>query len=209
MLHFLQSASWPGNMPFRLIGKTPVFGAGYRGSSPRGAIMDSRIGKPIGPIEAALREHLKSGGATYDAIDLQQQCGDEGRLSDIIKRIGAEVTLHQIAFVSMKVRKITPAAKVKAKKHKDRYRHPRWTKLRNKVMKRALGQCERCHTAKAEHVHHLSYAKGKGVTRLIVPMKKLQALCLPCHQAQHPFHIGDVSDETKDWKEYSKLRSVK
>lgn len=66
------------------------------------------------------------------------------------------------------------------------YLHPWWRDLRAKVIHRSAGKCEVCRVARAVHVHHCSYAKGKkGVLRLLVPLRELKAVCLPCHERIH------------------------
>jgi len=55
-----------------------------------------------------------------------------------------------------------------------------WAGLRALVMRRAGGRCEACLTAKAEHVHHLTYALGR-----LPPAWELRAVCAPCHGRLH------------------------
>lgn len=56
-----------------------------------------------------------------------------------------------------------------------------WKSKREKILKRADGQCERCKVARAAHVHHRTYAHFKRER-----MEELEAVCVPCHQALHP-----------------------
>lgn len=86
------------------------------------------------------------------------------------------------------------------------YLHPWWRDLRAKAMRLAGGKCEVCKVARAAHIHHCSYAKGKkGVLRLLVPLRELKAVCLPCHERIHgkpikPAFKGSLRGLTKDEK---------
>jgi hypothetical protein len=55
-----------------------------------------------------------------------------------------------------------------------------WAEKRRAVMERAKDTCERCLNARADAVHHLTYAR-KYAERL----DDLQAICDPCHQFLH------------------------
>lgn len=55
-----------------------------------------------------------------------------------------------------------------------------WKKRRRLVMERAGGICEGCRSAKAVHVHHLTYAHWKREL-----LWELVAVCVPCHEAAH------------------------
>jgi hypothetical protein len=56
-----------------------------------------------------------------------------------------------------------------------------WKQLRDKVLKRASGECEGCGTAKAVQVHHLRYAHiGHEF------LWELVAVCIACHERVHP-----------------------
>lgn len=55
-----------------------------------------------------------------------------------------------------------------------------WAGLRALVLRRAGGLCEACLTARAGHVHHLTYALGR-----LPPAWELRAVCAPCHGRLH------------------------
>jgi hypothetical protein len=60
-----------------------------------------------------------------------------------------------------------------------------WLALRQKVIARAGGVCERCKQRRGVHVHHLIYGGRKRGTE---PLEWLQLVCLPCHGDYHPRH---------------------
>jgi len=55
----------------------------------------------------------------------------------------------------------------------------KWLQIREAVISRSNGACERC-GSKAEHVHHKTY-ENLGNEKL----QDLEALCLPCHHQEH------------------------
>lgn len=52
----------------------------------------------------------------------------------------------------------------------------KWRRIRLRILRLASYRCQRCKTAKAEEVHHLTYER-LGHER----DNDLQALCKPCH----------------------------
>jgi hypothetical protein len=62
---------------------------------------------------------------------------------------------------------------------------PEWGQLRNRVLRRAQGRCERC-GAPATAVHHLTYIRVYQER-----MDDLQAICEPCHEFSHGHRRDD------------------
>ena len=58
---------------------------------------------------------------------------------------------------------------------------PEWKAKRAQVRFRSGGFCEQCRTAKAAHVHHVTYANLGNE-----PLIDLLHLCKACHQRCHP-----------------------
>lgn len=56
-----------------------------------------------------------------------------------------------------------------------------WHQKREKVLARCNDVCEKCCIKKARHVHHLTYERFQNED-----LADLQALCLECHQLEHP-----------------------
>lgn len=65
---------------------------------------------------------------------------------------------------------------------------PEWNALRNAVLDRSCGRCEKC-GREARQVHHLTY-----IRKYHEHLSDLQALCEQCHEAIHKARLGD-SDE--------------
>lgn len=61
--------------------------------------------------------------------------------------------------------------------------NPEWQALRQVIIARAGGMCERCKARKGHHVHHLVYGGRKRGTE---PFEWLQFVCLQCHTHYHP-----------------------
>jgi hypothetical protein len=57
---------------------------------------------------------------------------------------------------------------------------PEWRARREPVLRRARGICEQCHTARAVHVHHVTYEH-----LFDEPPEDLMAVCLACHETIH------------------------
>jgi 5-methylcytosine-specific restriction endonuclease McrA len=57
---------------------------------------------------------------------------------------------------------------------------PAWRVKRDRVMRRAGGICEACGVARANEVHHLTYARV-----FEEPLYDLVAICSPCHRRVH------------------------
>lgn len=55
-----------------------------------------------------------------------------------------------------------------------------WAERKRPVKERSRGICERCHFARARHVHHLHY-----LNRYAEPPEDLQHLCEECHCFLH------------------------
>ena len=64
--------------------------------------------------------------------------------------------------------------------YQDYLQSDQWREKRAKVMDRSRGVCESCGSARAEHVHHLTYLRV-GVE----PLFDLVAVCADCHSALH------------------------
>jgi len=62
---------------------------------------------------------------------------------------------------------------------------PEWNALRNAVMDRSCGKCEKC-GLQARHVHHLTY-----IRKYREHLSDLQALCEQCHEAIHKAKLPD------------------
>ena len=85
-------------------------------------------------------------------------------------------------------RSTTPIAKSTKKLRKSPYLSPEWAKLRRQAVKRSRGICEMqvaCAGNPAEEVHHLTYAPGRGVRRLMVDVDDLRHVCARCHVQLH------------------------
>lgn len=55
--------------------------------------------------------------------------------------------------------------------------------IREKVLLRSRGTCERCKVNKAEHMHHLTYARvGREWP------SDIEHICIICHGLYHPHH---------------------
>lgn len=63
---------------------------------------------------------------------------------------------------------------------------PEWREMRNRVMRRAGGQCEACLNAAASEVHHDHYFNG-----WMPPGWVLRAVCRPCHEQFKPQDIEE------------------
>lgn len=63
---------------------------------------------------------------------------------------------------------------------------PEWHKLRDRVWRRAIGQCEACLANRASDVHHLTYRLGK-----LPPAWELKAVCRECHDRLHDWVGGE------------------
>lgn len=63
---------------------------------------------------------------------------------------------------------------------------PKWAKRRGHIRQRSRGICERCHAAKMDVVHHLTYARLGHEWK-----SDLQALCNPCHAFIHGKSLRD------------------
>ncbi len=60
------------------------------------------------------------------------------------------------------------------------YRHPKWQKLRLKVLERDKFKCRLCDDDKTQlHAHHINYKSGKRCWDY--PVSDLITLCVPCH----------------------------
>jgi 5-methylcytosine-specific restriction endonuclease McrA len=55
-----------------------------------------------------------------------------------------------------------------------------------RVFERAGWKCERCHGIRPLHAHHRQYRSHGRVDS----MDNLEALCNPCHQAEHRSNVG-------------------
>lgn len=76
-----------------------------------------------------------------------------------------------------------------------------WDAKRQQVLQRAKGLCERCRQVKAEHVHHLRYFTPRDHRHQAEePLSWLQALCVPCHNDQHPGFRMRSNQHRKDRK---------
>ena len=62
---------------------------------------------------------------------------------------------------------------------------PEWNALRNAVLERSCGRCEKC-GRQAHQVHHLTYAR-----KYHEHLSDLQALCEQCHSAIHNARLPD------------------
>lgn len=56
-----------------------------------------------------------------------------------------------------------------------------WNEKRNSVIARCNGICEKCHTNKVIHIHHLTYIDFGNES-----LDQLMGLCEKCHQSYHP-----------------------
>lgn len=65
---------------------------------------------------------------------------------------------------------------------------PEWKRRRAAVLKRAGGVCEGCGSARAAHVHHLTYERV-GEEMLF----DLVAVCVGCHQRLHPDRVLEAA----------------
>ncbi len=61
-----------------------------------------------------------------------------------------------------------------------------WQTLRDRVFRRAMGQCEACLANRAQDVHHVTYRLGK-----LPPAWELRAVCRPCHDRLHDWIGGE------------------
>lgn len=85
-------------------------------------------------------------------------------------------------------RSTKPIAKSTKRLRKSPYLSPEWAKLRRQAQKRSRGICEMqvaCDGNPAEEVHHLVYASGRGVRRLLVNLDDLRHVCARCHRQLH------------------------
>ena len=78
-----------------------------------------------------------------------------------------------------------------------------WKARRDRVMNRAGWLCECCLKARAEHVHHTTYACCKvvdGVMLDATPMWLLKAICKSCHDGfKGSKRVSDGGDEDEWW----------
>ena len=63
---------------------------------------------------------------------------------------------------------------------KEYYNSPEWQELRQEVICRESGICEKCGIDDIEHIHHKNY-KRFGNEKL----SDLQGLCKNCHKEKH------------------------
>lgn len=85
-------------------------------------------------------------------------------------------------------RSTKPIAKSGKRIRKSPYLSPEWGKLRRQAQKRSRGICEMqvaCAGDPAAEVHHLRYAPGRGVRRLMVGLDDLRHVCARCHRQLH------------------------
>lgn len=85
-------------------------------------------------------------------------------------------------------RSTKPIAKSGKAIRKSPYLSPEWAALRRQAQKRSRGICEMqvaCDGNPAEEVHHLVYAPGRGVRRLMVDLADLRHICARCHAQLH------------------------
>lgn len=66
-----------------------------------------------------------------------------------------------------------------------------WAELRNAVLSRCGGICERCRWVPASHVHHLTY-----IRKYRERPEDLMAMCAPCHEFTHGKRDRDPLTET-------------
>lgn len=62
---------------------------------------------------------------------------------------------------------------------------PEWKALRQQVISRANGICERCHNRPISHIHHLTYVRFGNEY-----LEDLEGLCIPCHEYYHPKQVA-------------------
>jgi hypothetical protein len=86
-------------------------------------------------------------------------------------------------------RSTKPIARRSKPKATNAYTRPEWRQLVAEVKKRSRGVCELQVACGGDPAtgdpHHLSYASGRVVRRLLVPLDQLQAVCYTCHQQVH------------------------
>jgi hypothetical protein len=63
---------------------------------------------------------------------------------------------------------------------------PEWRTLRDRVVRRSLGNCEACLASRASDVHHLTYRLGR-----LPPAWELRAVCRECHDRLHNWIGGE------------------
>lgn len=75
----------------------------------------------------------------------------------------------------------------------------KWQWVRHRILSKAGGLCERCRTATATQVHHLTYVRlGNELD------SDLQALCEPCHEVadrQRAYSAAFRTYAAKRWGE--------
>lgn len=82
----------------------------------------------------------------------------------------------------------------------------KWQALRQQVIARAKGTCERCRERPGDHVHHIIYG---GVKRGEEKLEWLQYVCLVCHQQIHPHHTFNSPYMQKLIAEHRKQQKAK
>ena len=75
----------------------------------------------------------------------------------------------------------------------DEYlRSPYWRQLRQRILARAKGRCERCRAVRDLQVHHLTYV------RLGCELETdLEAACARCHEASHGVAVGAFASDRR------------
>lgn len=97
------------------------------------------------------------------------------------------------------------------------YRSLAWKALRQQVITRSKGRCEKCKERPGEHVHHLFYHHTKqGLDRILVPLSWLQHVCTACHGDYHPhrkFEPASISrakgKHRKELREFAEWKARK
>lgn len=73
--------------------------------------------------------------------------------------------------------------------YEEQLKDQRWIDLRNEVVLRDCGICQRCMSSKHLNVHHTFYENGKKAWEY--PMKSLVTLCYECHKLEHNIEDED------------------
>lgn len=162
--------------------------AGYRCDSNQAAFTRR-------PVGAGLAIHLQCQGCGRSLASLKRDDvygwqglppWNEELRTEWERRIGIAHAAVQQSFQQEQIRKQEEASQRRADYTKWLLTSPLWATLRDRVMRRAMFQCEACLANKAGDVHHITYALGK-----LPPAWELKAVCRQCHDRLHDWIGGE------------------
>lgn len=110
--------------------------------------------------------------------------------SDISDRFGEAIRRDNIAHIQ-DIEGAQQAREQEAAPRRIEYRQwlltsPEWKTLRDRVWRRAMGDCEACLANRATDVHHVTYRLGR-----LPPAWELRAVCRQCHDRLHNWTGGE------------------